>query len=276
MASSAMAAGASQQSHTAISPKLAAMYKFNDQWGIFGSVARTERMPNLDELFSTEGPAARGPGRAAVARTVSLDLEPEQSDTYELGFTFQRDNLLGDGDSLRLKATAFQNDIADLITFTPRPILPTGSAVTVPYFTNIANARIRGAEIEASYDAERWFAQLAYARIDSEDRATGLTLPDTPAENTVLTLGAKLPDQNLVIGWRASVFGAITTSSVDTSAPAYDTHDIFATWTPDRGALEGLAVNLAIDNVFDATFRNNLAKDIAPGRTISLSLAKTF
>ena len=272
----AIAAGAAEQSHTAISPKLAALYKINDQWGVFGSVARTERMPNLDELFSTEGPAARGPGLAAVARTASLDLEPEQADTYELGFTFQRDNILSDGDSLRFKATAFQNDISDLITFSPRPILPTGSTVTVPYFTNVAEARIRGAEIEASYDAARWFAQLAYSIIDSEDRSTGLTLPDTPAESTVLTLGAKLPDQNMTIGWRASFFDSITTSSVDTSGRAYDSHDIFATWTPDRGVLQGLDVNLAIDNVFDATYRNNLAKDIAPGRTISLSIAKTF
>lgn len=272
----AVAAGASRQTHTAVSPKLAALYKIDEQWGVFGSVARTERMPNLDELFSTEGPAPRGPGRAAVGRTVSLDLEPEQAETYELGFTFQRENILSDGDSLQFKATAFQNDITDLITFTPRPILPVSSTVTVPYFTNIANARIRGAEIEASYDADRWFAQLAYATTESEDRTTGLTLPDTPAESTVLTLGAKLPEQNLTVGWRASFFDSITTSSVDTSARAYDTHDIFATWRPDRGALDGLEVNLAIDNVFDATFRNNLAKDIAPGRTISLSIAKTF
>ena len=272
----AIAAGASQQSQTAVSPKLAAMYKINDQWGLFGSVARTERMPNLDELFSTEGPAPRGSGVAAVARTASLDLEPEQADTYELGFTFRRDNILSDGDSLRLKATVFENDITDLITFTPRPILPTGSTVTVPYFTNVADARIRGTEIEASYDADRWFAQLAYATIDSEDRTTGLTLPDTPAESTVLTMGIKLPEQKMTLGWRASFFDSITTSSVDTSARAYDTHDIFATWTPDRGALEGLEVNLTIDNVFDATYRNNLAKDIAPGRMISLSVAKTF
>jgi hemoglobin/transferrin/lactoferrin receptor protein len=230
----------------------------------------------LDELYSSEGPAPRGPGVAAVGRTPSLNLEPEKADTFELGFAFQRMNVLSDGDMFQLKATAFRNDITDLIATSPRPILPVGSTTTVPYFANINDARIWGAELEASYDAERWFAQLAYSQVRSEDRSTGLTLPDTPAENAVLTLGAKLPDQNLTVGWRASFFDDITTSSETTTAEAYNTHDIFATWTPDRGVLDGLDVNLAINNVFDEVYRNNLALDNAPGRTISLSIAKTF
>ncbi|MDX5298656.1 MAG: TonB-dependent receptor, partial [Gammaproteobacteria bacterium] len=262
----ASAAGARKQSETTVSPKLAAMYKFNDTWAAFGSLARTERMPTLDELFSTEA-AGRLPQRLP-----SLNLDKESADTIELGFTFQRFDLLSEGDSFQIKATAFQNDISNLIAVTPRV---TGGPA-VPYFSNINAAEIWGAELEASYDAERWFAQLAYSQVRSEDRSTGLTLADTPAENAVLTLGAKLPEQNLTIGWRASYFDEITTSSATTSAPAYDTHDIFATWSPDRGALQGLEVNLAIDNVFDATYRNNLALDNAPGRTISLTLAKTF
>ncbi len=272
----AAAAGGTKQSHTAISPKLAAMYKFNDSWSAFGSVARTERMPTLDELYSSEGPAARGPGVAAVARTPSLNLKPEKADTVELGFTFQRMNMLSDGDAFQFKATAFHNDITDLIATSPRPILPVGTPASVPYFSNINDARIWGAELEASYDADRWFAQLAYSQVRSKDRSTGLTLPDTPAENAVLTLGAKLPDQNMTIGWRAAFYDSITTSSATTTADAYNTHDIFATWTPDRGALQGLNVNLAINNVLDTEYRNNLAQDKAAGRMISLSIAKTF
>ncbi len=271
----AVAAGGTKQSETAISPKLAAMYKFNDSWSIFGSVARTERMPTLDELFSTENAVRRGPS-VFVERTASLNLEPETADTVELGFTFQRMNVLSDGDAFQFKATAFRNDISDLITTTPRPVLSAGGPTSVPYFSNINEARIWGAEIEASYDASLWFAQLAYSQVRSEDRSTGLTLPDTPAENAVLTLGAKLPEQNMTVGWRAFFYDDITTSSATTTAESYNTHDLFATWSPDRGVLQGLDVNLAINNVFDATYRNNLAQDTAPGRTISLSVAKTF
>ena len=262
----ALAAGARKQTETAVSPKLAAMYRIDDNWSVFGSVARTERMPTLDELFSTEAPGT------LPARLPSLTLDKERADTVELGFTYRRDGLWSDSDSLRLKATAFHNDVSNLIATTPR----VAGGPAVPYFSNINAARIWGAELEASYDADRWFGQLAYSNIRSEDRATGLTLADTPAENVTLTLGAKFPDQNLTLGWRAAYFDSITTSSATTSGSSYDTHDLFATWTPDRGALAGLEVNLAIDNVFDATYRNNLSLDTASGRTIRLTMAKTF
>ncbi len=272
----ALAAGGSAQTDTAVSPKLAAMYKINETWAVFGSIARTERMPTLDELYSTEGAAVRGPGLIAVPRSASLNLEKEEAENIELGFTFQREGLFSDGDSLQLKATAFHNDVTNMIATTVRPIVPVGTPGSVPYYSNINAAKLWGAELEASYDAERWYGQLAYSNVRSKDRSTGLTLADTPAENVVLTLAAKLPDQNLTLGWRASYYDKITTASATTSGKAYDTHDLFVTWRPQDGALAGLEVNFGIDNVFDATYRNNLAQDNAVGRNAKLTLAKAY
>lgn len=272
----AIAAGGSDQSDTAVSPKLAAMYRINDSWSLFGSVARTERMPTLDELYSTEGAAIRGEGVVAVPRTASLDLEKEEAETIELGFTYQRQGVFGPDDTLNLKATAFRNDVTNLIATTDRPIVPVGTPGSVPYYSNIGEAEIWGTELEAAYDAEVWFAQMAYSNVRSRDKATGLTLADTPAESVALTLGRKLPAQNLSVAWRASYYDAITTSSEATSAGSYDTHDLFLTWTPEDGALGGFALNVGVDNVFDATYRNNLVQDNAPGRSFHVSLAKTL
>lgn len=258
------AAGGTAQEETAVSPKIAAMYEVNDRFALFGSVARTERMPTLDELYSTQAAGA------LPARTVSLGLEKERADTVELGFTLQRENLLSEGDSFQMKVTAFHNDVTNMIAVTPR----VAGGPSVPYFSNIAAAELWGGEIEAAYEAERWFAQLAYAHVRSKDGTTGLTLADTPAENVVLTLGAKLPEQALTLGWRASYFDDIATSSATTSAPSYDTHDLFLTWAPEEGALAGLEVNLSVENVFDETYRNNLSLDNAVGRTAKLSVAK--
>lgn len=262
----AVAAGGAEQSDTAVSPKLALHYKISEQFAVFGSVARTERMPTLDELYSSEAAGA------LPARTPSLNLAKEQADTVELGFAWQRENLLTDGDSFQLKATAFNNDLTDMIATTTR----VAGGPAVPYFSNIASAKIWGAEIEASYESDRWFGQLAYSQIKSKDRTTGLTLADTPAENVVLTLGAKLPDQNLVLGWRGAYHDNIVTSSATTTAPAYDTHDLFATWSPEQGALAGLDVNFTVENVFDATYRNNLTLDNGVGRNAKLSVSKKF
>jgi hemoglobin/transferrin/lactoferrin receptor protein len=260
----AAAAGASAQEDTAVSPKIAAMYEVSDSFALFGSLARTERMPTLDELYSSEAAGA------LPARTPSLNLEKEEADTVELGFTYQHDGLLSEGDSFQMKVTAFHNDLTNMIATTPR----VAGGPAVPYFSNIAAAELWGAEIEAAYDADRWFAQLAYAHVRTKNKATGLTLPDTPAENVVFTVGAKIPEQALTIGWRASYYDKIRTSSATTTAGSYDTHDIFLTWSPEEGPLAGLDVNLSVENVFDRTYRNNLSLDNAVGRTAKLSVAK--
>lgn len=258
--------GATDVSNTAISPKIAAMYKLNESFSIFGSLAHTERMPSLDELYQYNDV----PGRVPV-RTASVDLRKEKADTIELGFTFQREGLLADDDSLQLKLTAFHNDMTDKIATRP-------SSQTTPglsYYDNIDAAKIWGIELEAGYDAERWFGHLAYANIRSKDSATGLTLTDTPAESLALTLGAKLPAQNLVVGWRGNWHDHIVTSSLSTSADSYNTHDIFVTWSPDEGALAGLSVNFAVENVFDAAYRNNLTLDNGAGRNAKVQIGKT-
>lgn len=260
----AVAAGAVAQDDTAVSPKVAVMYEVTDSLALFGSLARTERMPTLDELYSSEAAGA------LPARTPSLNLLKEEADTVELGFTWQREGWLAEGDMFQMKVTAFHNDLTNMIATTPR----VAGGPAVPYFSNIAAAELWGAEIEAAYDADRWFAQLAYSHVKSKNRATGLTLPDTPAENVVLTLGAKLPEQGLTLGWRASYFDKIRTSSATTIGASHDTHDLFLTWSPEEGPLAGLDVNLSVENVFDRTYRNNLSLDNAAGRTAKLSIAK--
>ena len=260
----AVLAGSTPQSDTAVSPKLGAMYQVTDSFALFGTLAKTERMPTLDELYSSEAASS------LPARTPSLNLEKEQATTVELGFTWQSQGLLQADDSLQIKATAFNNDLTNMIAATPRVV----GGVAVPYFSNIDSAQIWGGEVEAFYDADRWFSQLAYSNVRSKDNATGLTLADTPAENVVLTVGAKFPVQNMTIGWRGSYFDAITTSSTTTSAPSYDTQDVFVTWAPEEGGLAGFQVNLMVENIWDAEYRNNLSLDNAPGRNTKLTVAK--
>jgi hemoglobin/transferrin/lactoferrin receptor protein len=270
----AAAAGGEPTDGTAVSPKLAALYQMNDNWGVFGSLARTERMPTLDELYSSE-PAIRRGNTYISARTPSLNLENEIATTFELGLTFQDEGFFTADDVIAVKLTGFNNDIDNLITTTTR-LTGIGPQTPVPYYSNINQARIWGAEIEGSYDSEFWFGNLAYSNVKSENKATGQTLVDTPAENVALTIGGKLPNYNLVVGWTGMYFDEINTSSVVTSAPSYDVHNIFVTWTPETGPLEGLAVNFSIENIFDTTYRNNLELDNSPGRTFKIALAKSL
>lgn len=260
------AAGATSVEDTATSAKLSAMYKLSDTLSVFGTLAQTQRMPTLDELYSNDN-----------GQLPSLNLEKEDARSAELGLTFQREGLWAEGDSLLLKTTVFHSDLTNLI------VSNAAAGVGQPRFANIRSAEIWGAELEASYDAERWFASLAYSHVKSRDGTTGLQLQDTPAENLALTLGAKFPDQGLTLGWKAYYFDGITnyttgstTVNANTSASAYDTHDLFVTWSPQTGALQGLDINLTVENVFDADYRNNLALDRAAGMNAKLSVTKGF
>ncbi|MBL9063194.1 TonB-dependent receptor [Tabrizicola sp.] len=270
------ALGGTAVEDTAVSPKLSALYKLNDSWGVFGTIARTERMPTLDEHYSTDG-----------GRQPSLDLKKEAANSIELGVTFQREGLFAEGDSLNVKATAFHSNLSNLIV--------TNSATgAVPRYLNVRSSEIWGTELDAAYDAERWFASLGYSNTNSAYRrmpvfagqpsADGLTLADTPGENVSLTVGAKFPDRGVVVGWTAYYYDAITTNSVSTSTgvitptytPAYATHDLFVTWKPEDGALAGMDVTLTVENVFDADYKNNLSLDRAQGMNAKLSIGKNF
>jgi len=265
-----VAIGGEAVEDTAVSPKLAVLYKFNDSFSVFGSYAQTERLPTLDELYATGG-----------VQSPSLNLSKEKARNIELGLAYQTQGVFNADDTLALKVTGFHNDMTDLIARN------TGGAAGTPYYVNIAAAKIWGAELEAAYDAERWFASLAWSKVKSRNETPGASfgtqLADTPAENVALTVGAKLPERDLVIGWRAYYFDAIDTGPAFTApdyahlaGKAHDVHDIFVTWKPDEGAMAGLEVSLVVENVFDKEYMSNLALDPSPGLNAKLSISKGF
>lgn len=260
----AIAAGGAATDDTAMSASLAAMYEISDRFAVFASYSTTERMPTLDELYTSGG-----------VQVPALSLEKEEAKTWELGFTVNQDGLLSDNDLLQLKVTAFHNDLTNMVTRN------TGGAPGTPYYISIGAAELWGAELEASYDADRWFAGASWSKVKSKNAATGAQLAETPSETVSLTAGVKLPEQNLVLGWRGYYYDSITTGAALTTGnalagKAYDTHDLFVTWKPDEGALAGLEINFAVENVFDKAYINNLALDEGAGRSAKLSIAKTF
>ncbi|MBA83904.1 TonB-dependent receptor domain-containing protein [Thalassobius sp. S69A] len=257
----ALANGGDTVTDTASSASIAAIYKLNDSVSVFGSLARTERMPTLDELYSSDGVGAAG-------RTPSLSLDKEKARTIELGLAYNGRDVWATGDSLTAKATLFHNDMKDLIAANA-----SGSA-DVPYFYNVDRAEIWGAELEAAYEAERWFAQLAYSNVKSRDKSTDLTLADTPAQNIALTLGAKFPVQGVRAGWRVQAYDDITTSSSTTSGDGYVLHDVFVSWQPQEGTWKGVELGLTVENLFDKEYRNNLSLDNGLGRNVKVTLAK--
>lgn len=244
---------------TAASPKLAVLYSLTDNFAVFGSVARTVRMPVLDEIYSRTN---------AAASNFSLNLKPEESDNIEGGVTLSFDGVIAEGDAVRVKVTAFRNDVSNLIT--------RGTANSA-YFVNVGESRFEGVEVEAEYASRGLFARAGLSVIDGENRITGNPLNTIPADELDVTLGYRFTDLNLSAGWR----GEFAADQKDIGpggkrTGGYGVHNLFVTWTPQDGALSGLEVRAGVDNVLDKQFRRHLSALDAEGRTFKLTLARTF
>lgn len=257
--------GAEDEKDTAFSPKLAALYEINDSLSVFGSVAQTERLPTLDELYSN-----------STTQAPAIDLERETSTNYELGFAVNRQDLLQSGDSLQFKLTAFQNDVKNLIQRT--------ASSQPKYFENVGKARFRGLELEAGYEAEHVFGRLAWSQIDAHDRTYDYRLNSNPADRLSVTLGGRIADKGLQYGWRGTFVSDITTGSrsatsgviTKTHYDGYTLHDLFLRWAPQQGALRGTTLDLAVENLTDKQYRDNLISDYGQGRTFKVTLTRTF
>ncbi|MBV0892696.1 TonB-dependent receptor [Paracoccus sp. Z118] len=243
-------------SDTAIEPQIAAIYRLNDNWSVFGSLARVERLPTADELYDS-----------FMGGAPSAGLKSERGVNTEIGLSWRGRDLFGAGDEAAVKVTLFHNDITDRITRTNAPV-PT------PAYVNVAEVTLKGGEIEASYANGPLSLTAGLSMVDGEDGDGGVV--------------DSLPNDRIGIGaaWQASpawkvggvsTFAAGREKADGTERGGFAVHDLFALWTPQQGALEGVQMRFGIDNTFDKTYvPATWTTGPAPGRNFSVSLTRAF
>ncbi len=279
--------GASNSDDTAISPKLAAHYKLNDNLAIFGSVAHTERFPTIDEVFTTSTNGARF--------LPSLGLQKEEADNWEVGMALTGEDMFQSGDSFQIKATYFDSDITNLIARNPAtPATRPETNYTLPGFINIDEAEISGVEIEAAYTAESGYLNAAYTWTEGTDLTTGADLKDIAPSEFSFTVGAYVPEHDLELGWKSRIVSdpsdaCRTSSAIVVGCPgdgpttqslrfseSFDVHDFFVTWKPEENQFKGWEARFGVDNIFDRQYKEFLGNDFAKGRTFKFTLARSI
>lgn len=260
--------GASAINGTAFSPKLAAHYRFNDNFAVFGSYAHTERLPSLDEIFSNDF-------SSPVVDNYSLDLKKERSDNFEIGASASAYDLITAGDTLQVKGTLFRNNIKDYVERYRN---------LDPQYRNTGRASLTGAEIEIAYEADRYFASAGYSLIRGKNlTALSATNPlgylNTVAPDELsLTAGVRMPDQGIKVGWKARFVAAqnrvVGTATARQATEAFNVHAIFASWKPVEGPMVGFEATASVENIFNKQYKEYLSNDPAAGRTFKISLAK--
>ncbi|AKS42896.1 TonB-dependent receptor domain-containing protein [Wenzhouxiangella marina] len=222
---------------------LALGWRLGEGFRLQGSVGRSFRAPNFNQLYSPgfDGLFAGNP-----------ELAPETAEAIELGLSWQP----ADGQQLQLNL--FETRIDDLIDFSG----PDFQAI------NIRRARIRGLEISHRVEHGPWIAASQVTWQEPEDRDSGLRLL-----RRAKTKAAVQIDRRLAGGgwWGLEVL--YTSARIDVAQARLDAHTLInlRAGLPlgEQWRLEG-----RIDNVGDRDY-DPLIGFNAPGRTGHLALRWT-
>jgi hemoglobin/transferrin/lactoferrin receptor protein len=253
----ASSAGFKENSESDVSPRLGAVWRVTHWASLFASYAEGFRAPTLLELFVS---GAHIPGQ--VNFISNPDLKPEKTETYEAGPRFKFENVLMERDKLRLAGTYFTTEASDFIELTGSVPPSTGAR-----YVNIPTVNVDGVELEAMYDTPRMFAGAGYARIRGTNESTGGGVNSIPPDKLTLTAGGKAPTYDLIYGARSEIADRQDRiGDLGTKTGGYAIHGVFASWLPSTGILNGMRVDVGIDNIFDKAYRRHLTALYDEGR----------
>lgn len=268
----------SDLSETSLSPKLGAVWHFNEEWSLFGGYARGFRSPPYNDV--NVGFTNRDFFYTAIANP---DLKPETSDGVELGLRYSSDTAYAGFTVYGNRYEDFINSLVSLGT--------NAEGMTVFQSQNVAEAEIYGIEMKAGMDLavfadslQGWSLQgaAAWARGKNKTNDTWLDSVDP----LTATLGLAYDGER----WGAELAGRFVDkkdkASADTvyRAPGYGVFDAYAHWN----LAPGTTITLGLLNLGDRRYidagdlavvartSTTQARFTAPGRSLSASLSVSW
>lgn len=267
------------------SPRIYGVYHVTDALTVKGGWARAfkaptllENSPNWDQVSCGGGCFLRG----------SEDLKPETGDNYEIGVVYEQGPLA-------LSATAFRNDLDDMIQFPPArtddPVLAptysnfvgfTADGQPIFQYENIESARTQGVEAAVQYAlTDTVTLRATYTYLDAKNKTDGI---DAPLAFNPEHSG------HFAAEWQATeaLFTSATVNYVGEQytevpqdgnmeyayeADAYTTVDLMGSYDFD----ERVTLQAGILNLFDETVERVVSQDFnVEGRRYYLSLTGRF
>jgi hemoglobin/transferrin/lactoferrin receptor protein len=269
----------------AISPRVGLSYA-PVEWGfVFANVGRAFRAPTLTELYADGIHFRLGAG--VVNRFVpNTDLLPQTAVSYEAGFGLRFNDVVREGDAFRFKASLYRSDVNNLISTAVRqpPItnplcfsrpLPACAAFNgTTAVINVGKAELSGFELEGRYDAGLFYVAGNMFTVNGKNKVTGGSAGTLAPLIARLDGGVRLFQGQLTLGARAtfaSKFDKGTfpdNASVDPAQtrPGYSVWDVYARINPRIAGLEGLSIDLGVDNLFSRRYAVVAANAIEPAR----------
>lgn len=221
------------------------------------------------------------------------DLEPEYSKTWEIGANLRMDDLFTQGDALRIKTAAFDRLVENYMSL--------GVVSLSPYQYTTMNAgndsRIRGVELEANYESDRFFIGGSYTYLDADidtsytfhyvvipdviefdlEYEGGLFIYVPPKHKATMEAGMHFLDGDLTLGGRVT-YAAPTvyrgSAGYQSDVDGFTVYDVFGSYKFNETA----TLNFAVNNITDVAYADILGNPNygAPGRTATMSLKIKF
>ena len=237
------------------SPRVSVAYWLYDTFRIRGSYGEGFRAPSVFELYT---------GSVYTKRRVLLpnpDLEPETSQTWEVGADFENDRFA-------FSVTAFRNDIEDMIAevftgeyyqFSKKINTPVNEA------RNIDEAMTRGIELSARASLGSGFSiSDELTLLESENKTTGEELPYVPDVSNVLKLAYRDP----VNGFSGNVrFVTVGSQFVDTDSDVEVEAYTLVNLSLSKSLTSYADLYAGVDNIFDERVEDGYGNVYGPGAT---------
>lgn len=284
-----------------ISPRLAASYAPVNWLRLFASYSEGFRAPSLNQLyldgvhFSVPHPILFNPGLGQFVFVSNNfvpnpDLKPESSETTEIGFGLDFQNVLTSGDRFQGKLSRFESEVGDLINLTVDfaydPTCFAGPAffpctAGTTNSANIAGASLEGWEAEAVYDAAHWYGRLSFSSIEGTDNSTGSDIGTLTPDRLTIDAGLRLADWNARVGTRVQMADEFERRAVSGGVPSiverragYVVLDLYASWRPEFAPR--VRIDAGVDNILDHDYDRVFEGVSEPGRNFKIAVSWQF
>lgn len=230
-------------SNEALMGGVSARYELPFGLAAFGSWARTENLPILDDL-----------------QTPAYMTQSEKSRSWEGGLSFDRVGLLTQNDRVQVKVNYYDTEMTDNTSY-----------------SGVLEVYLDGIEVEASYAIPSGiYVDFNGTIVHGTRLRTNGVIDDwtnLPANNYQLAIGKRF-GRVFDIRWEGTL--AEDREINGTVHEGYTVHNLRTSWFPKGGILEGLTVRLSAENVFDKFYTPALATRPAAGRNFKLTLSRQF
>ncbi len=302
--SSSSIAPGGENSDDAISPRFAASFAPEGAtWlRLFGSYSEGFRAPSINELyldgvhFEIPHPVLFNPavGSFVFAPNNFIpnpDLVPEETQTIEFGTGVDFKQIFVPSDRFQAKISYFETEADELINLSV-DVVPAATCFAPPFFqpcnwgtsesSNVDEAELKGWEGELSYDSDRVYASASYSTVEGTNLSDGSDLGALTPDRIAVDVGLKVPEWNSRFGARVQHAADFEQRVADGTGgfvlqderDSYVAVDLYATWRP--ALVEGLRLDLGIDNVFDEDYERVFAGVPQPGQNLKITASWQF